>query len=386
MRVLMLNTPVPTHFSPLLPLAWALRGEGHEVVAAVQPDVVDTALTAGLHTVSIGDPYHVEDLLSGGLPPGKRPREVRPRPDAAGLAGGAKVWQMHAKYLVEEHLAFARRYRPDLIVADMMEYSSLIVGGVLGVPVVHHRWGLDPFTTGARAAAREALGPLCRRLGLPGLPDPDVVLDPSPAALRLPDTSPGSPIRYVPSNGPAVLPDWLYDGPAADRRRVVVSLGTSTLDLGGLPLLVHVLRAFADLPDTEALATVPGRLRESLTGLPPNVRLIDPVPLRPLLDSCAAVVHHGGAGTLFTATDAGLPQLVLPQIMDQFPHGDALASAAAGLTLTEAADQDDPGQVAAAVRKLLDDPSYGSAAGGLAGAIAAMPSPGQVARDLARLV
>lgn len=39
MRVLMMSTPAPTHFTPLVSLAWALRGTGHEVVVAGQPDV-----------------------------------------------------------------------------------------------------------------------------------------------------------------------------------------------------------------------------------------------------------------------------------------------------------------------------------------------------------
>ncbi|WP_030668698.1 nucleotide disphospho-sugar-binding domain-containing protein [Streptomyces rimosus] len=385
MRVLMLNTPVPTHFTPLVPLAWALRAAGHEVVAAVQPDVVPAALSAGLHTVPIGDPYYVDDLLGGGLPAGKRLREVRERPGPEGLAGGARVWMMHAKYLLPEHLAFARAYRPDLIVADMLEYTSLIIGGVLGVPVVHHRWGLDPISTGARDTARTTLHATCRRAGLDGLPDPAVLLDPSPDELRLPGTAPGTPIRYVTYNGPGKLPEWLYEAKPAGLRRVVVSLGTSTLELGGLPMLGNVLRGLAGLPRTETLATVPAKYRDTLGDLPDGVRLIDPVPLQPLLGTCDAVVHHGGAGTMMTATSAGLPQLVLPQIMDQFPHGDALAAAGAGIVVADAAGQDDPAAAGAAVARLLDVPEYRLRAGKLAASMGSMPSPARVAEDLATL-
>jgi vancomycin aglycone glucosyltransferase len=36
-----------------------------------------------------------------------------------------------------------------------------------------------------------------------------------------------------------------------------------------------------------------------------------------LFGRVAAVVHHGGAGTTMTATRAGAPQVVVPQIADQ---------------------------------------------------------------------
>jgi UDP:flavonoid glycosyltransferase YjiC (YdhE family) len=32
----------------------------------------------------------------------------------------------------------------------------------------------------------------------------------------------------------------------------------------------------------------------------------------------AAVVHHGGAGTTHTAARAGVPQIVIPHMLDQF--------------------------------------------------------------------
>ncbi|MEE9380947.1 MAG: nucleotide disphospho-sugar-binding domain-containing protein, partial [Hyphomonadaceae bacterium] len=32
-------------------------------------------------------------------------------------------------------------------------------------------------------------------------------------------------------------------------------------------------------------------------------------------------VHHGGAGTIDTAMRAGCPQIIMPQMLDQFWHG-----------------------------------------------------------------
>lgn len=40
-----------------------------------------------------------------------------------------------------------------------------------------------------------------------------------------------------------------------------------------------------------------------------------------LFPRCAAVVHHGGAGTTHTAARAGVPQVIVPHLLDQFYWG-----------------------------------------------------------------
>jgi UDP:flavonoid glycosyltransferase YjiC (YdhE family) len=43
-----------------------------------------------------------------------------------------------------------------------------------------------------------------------------------------------------------------------------------------------------------------------------------------LFQKMAAVIHHGGAGTTATATRAGVPQIIVPHILDQFYWGDRI--------------------------------------------------------------
>ena len=45
---------------------------------------------------------------------------------------------------------------------------------------------------------------------------------------------------------------------------------------------------------------------------------IEPVAHASLFPRLAAVVHHGGAGTTHTASRAGVPQIVVPHVLDQF--------------------------------------------------------------------
>jgi UDP:flavonoid glycosyltransferase YjiC (YdhE family) len=51
--------------------------------------------------------------------------------------------------------------------------------------------------------------------------------------------------------------------------------------------------------------------------LPPGVVHAEFAPFRELFPRCAAVVHHGGVGTIAEALAAGVPQMVLPVAYDQ---------------------------------------------------------------------
>jgi len=51
--------------------------------------------------------------------------------------------------------------------------------------------------------------------------------------------------------------------------------------------------------------------------LPPEVRHVTFAPFRALFPECAAVVHHGGVGTIAEAFAAGVPQAVVPIAFDQ---------------------------------------------------------------------
>jgi UDP:flavonoid glycosyltransferase YjiC (YdhE family) len=55
-------------------------------------------------------------------------------------------------------------------------------------------------------------------------------------------------------------------------------------------------------------------------ALPPGVRHFGFVPLSTLLPRAAAIVHHGGMGTLGQALAAGIPQITVPSILDQFDN------------------------------------------------------------------
>jgi UDP:flavonoid glycosyltransferase YjiC (YdhE family) len=87
-----------------------------------------------------------------------------------------------------------------------------------------------------------------------------------------------------------------------------------------------------------------------------------------VLPRCAAVVCHGGAGTMLGALAHGLPLLMLPRGADQHDNARRVVAAGAGLELAEVT----PRAGAAAVERL---PALRPPAERIAAEIAALPAP-----------
>ena len=97
---------------------------------------------------------------------------------------------------------------------------------------------------------------------------------------------------------------------------------------------------------------------------PPNVHVEPWIPQDAVLGCCAAVVTHGGYGTVSAALGHGCPMVMLPISADQPMNARRISAAGAGITL-DAADRT-PGAIRAATRAVLDDPAYRDAARRLA--------------------
>jgi len=118
------------------------------------------------------------------------------------------------------------------------------------------------------------------------------------------------PTRHVSFNGAAMTPEWVNRTP--DRPRVCITLGNSHRDAGRVEASAGaLLEAVAGL-DAEVVATLDPAQLSALPKLPGNTRVTGFVPLGALLPTCAAVVHHGGAGTFAAALEHGVPQLICP--------------------------------------------------------------------------
>lgn len=145
----------------------------------------------------------------------------------------------------------------------------------------------------------------------------------------------GWQMRCAPYSGEGTAPDWL--GQPSDRPRIVVSRST-VAGPGGGNLMNAVVAAAAEVPD--------------------NVRTVGWVLLTQVLPSCAGIVHHGGAGAIFAALAAGVPQLVVPRPGDRRHNGELVAARGAGLAVAE---RDITSSV---LGRLVADPALASAAAG----------------------
>jgi len=94
----------------------------------------------------------------------------------------------------------------------------------------------------------------------------------------------------------------------------------------------------------------------------PSVRVVQRAAHHDLFPEAAAVITHAGHGTLIKAMAAGTPAVCIPLGRDQRDNAGIAARAGAAIVLRPSAD---PRKIASAVRALLSDDRYRSAAANL---------------------
>jgi len=65
-----------------------------------------------------------------------------------------------------------------------------------------------------------------------------------------------------------------------------------------------------------------------------HVQVVGPLSHGALFPRLAGVVHHGGAGTTAASARAGVPQVVIPHMVDQFMNAHYVRTAGLGLSLS----------------------------------------------------
>jgi UDP:flavonoid glycosyltransferase YjiC (YdhE family) len=114
-----------------------------------------------------------------------------------------------------------------------------------------------------------------------------------------------------------------------------------------------------------------------------NVRVLAQFPLHLLLPTCAAVVHHGGAGCLMTSVAAGVPQVAIPTGMDQPANARRLHASGAGICLPR--QEASVASIRSAVLAVLERPTYREAAARLRRQNQDRPTPARLVDDLEKL-
>jgi UDP:flavonoid glycosyltransferase YjiC (YdhE family) len=121
----------------------------------------------------------------------------------------------------------------------------------------------------------------------------------------------------------------------------------------------------------------------ALGPVPANVRVARFVPHPLLLPHVNAMVSNGGYNGVKAALAAAVPLVIAPWGNDQPDVAGRLAWSGAGINLRTRAPR--PDMIASAVRAVLDDPAYRTAARRIAAEFAAYPGGDRAAHLLERL-
>jgi UDP:flavonoid glycosyltransferase YjiC (YdhE family) len=364
------------HAEPLVPIAGAAQAAGHGVAFAGRPWVVARLAARGFAVFpDMGDPVDEPSAITP-LVEFDAAREDR-------LLRRGFAW-FHARRRATVILELCEQWPPDVIVCDEVDFGAMVAAERAGVPhatvlVIAAGALVRPAVVGA------PLNLVRAEHGLP--PDPDVrmpsrhlVLAPMPPSLRvpalpLPDTA--QSIRPGSLEPDHPTPTWLAELPAAPV--VYFTLGT-VFNMESGDLVGRVLSGLRDVP-----ATVVATLGKHVDPgpQPPNIRIETHVAHAALFPRCDAVVSHGGSGTVIDALAAGLPQVVLPMGADQPLNAARVEALGAGVVLDPL--RVTPAEIGAAVRAVLEQPSYRAAAERARNEVLALPDAAHAVTLLERL-
>ncbi len=377
MRVLFSCIPGFGHFHPMVPLAQALTGAGHEVAFATAPrfcrGVVEPAgfraFAAGLSPVEAQERLESRDADEGW--------QMGVRLFAA-VAGPAKLPEL--TQVIEE-------WDPAVVVHDSVDFAGPVAAARCGRPWASHSFGalqpprfweladsLSPAPSAAPDPVPWARGPMFAHLYLdicpPSLQAPHIAE--IPVVQRMRPVSFDTPRRER-------LADWVSTLPPAPT--VYVTLGTVFNNTPGV--FESILEGLGGEPYNVIVTVGPDRDPSELGPQPGNVHVERYLPNSLLLPHCDVVVAHGGSGTTFAALAHGLPLLIVSQGANQEWNGGRCAELGVGTTLS--GPQLTPAAARSSVAALLDEPRYRAAAHRVQAEIADMPGPDHAVAALEQL-
>lgn len=414
MRVLFTTYEGGGHVPPALRVARVLRERGHEVLFVSDEATRPAAERAGLafeswrrapnRTAAAQADDPVQDWRA------RAPWSVVRAVCDAVMCGPAGAY-------AADTLEIAGRFRPDAVVSMELllgvmaaaEKTStplaLLTGNVWCFPT---REDLPPFGPGFLAsnqawalnrdafsrrlisrwydaglvdlnAARQGLNLPPLHATLDQLKAANLILLGAAQSFDWPETPPPSPFQYA---GPLVdTPAWARARPAPeaegedDRPIVLASLGT-TFENQALAM-ARIITALGRLP-VRGIATLGPAIPIDAMPRPQNVEVVESADHDAIVPRCAAVVCHGGHGTVLRPLMRGVPTLCLPFGRDQPENAARIAGRGAGLRLPKSAS---PRRIANAVRRLIDEPAFAENARALGRAVEAEVDGGVRAAD-----
>lgn len=419
---LLTSTPLYGHVSPMLAIGRALRVRGHHVGMLTGTSFRAEVETAGLSFRPLPVDADFDDGRLDDWLPGRARRR--------GLdAGRYDIVGLFVRPLVAQHIALmdalqATRYdgvvceagflgaMPTLLTVPASARVPIV--GISATPISTRSIDCAPFGSGldpghsAHTRRRNRFLDIVLTYG--PLRPIQAAIDESLSSLGVVDVSCNYfdyvtlfdatfqlavrgfeyPRRELPSTvhfiGPIAsaqadgvpYPDWWGD---LDGSRPVVHLTQGTLaNADATHLLIPAIRALAD-DDVVVVASTGGRdTADVLTAfggrLPANARVAEFLPYDELLARTDVMVSNGGYGGVQRALAAGVPLVVAGSSEDKPEVAARVAWSGAGIDLRTGRPSGT--RIRAAVRTVLDDPSYRRSAMRLQAETSLLPDPAGV--------
>jgi UDP:flavonoid glycosyltransferase YjiC (YdhE family) len=396
----------------LVPVVRAVVERGHDVTVVVGPSIrrpnpppaassrlVDPLREARARVVQLLDepldPLH--GFVFGSAIFGRTPGSLYGAVDAGGISRWSLPWAERLAPVIEQ-------VQPDALVCDFFLYGALAAGEAAGTPtaaLVHNctiKWPLpgnplpSPGSTplgGPLGWARDRLWARAYRhvarregasfvdaartaCGLPALfaPPHEQVMRADRVLVLGTRTFEFSLRRPLPANVRYVGtileadPSAHWD-PTVSGEQPLVLVSLSTLPQGQGPVMRNVLEAIARLPVRAVVTLGPSLTHESFDR-PANVQFETFVAHEAVLPHVSAVVTQCGLSTISKTLARGLPMVCMPILGDQPANAVRIEHLGAGLRLSPDAP---PAVIGNAIRRVLDEPAFRSAAESYAKAI-----------------
>jgi len=361
MKVLLAPLGSRGDVQPQLVLGEELSRRGHSVTVAAPPNFRSGAEARGFRFIPVGEDMNT--ILLGH----KLMTEQHP---VVALPGQIRLLREHVARQVTD--MFAAPHDADIVVAAGLSFAAKMVADELGVPYVFCCYTLSVMLSGAHPPAvtpvfglprlanralwsiitatfqlsvggklndlRSARGLAPDRAAWRAIHASEVMLAQDSVMGELPADAPGNNVQlpaFVPrAEDAAPFPDLLErflrgagDGSSGASPVVYLGFGSmATVDRA------RIVRIAVELFEQHHARVIlhSSHAEEAGVDLPPGVFSVGDVDHQSLFPRVDLIVHHGGAGTTATALRSGVPQLIVPHIVDQFFHGRRIAELSVG--------------------------------------------------------
>jgi UDP:flavonoid glycosyltransferase YjiC (YdhE family) len=381
MRILFTFAGGSGHLEPLVPIARATEAAGHTVAFVGRPWMVPKVEALGFAAFAAGS--------DAGLTPQRLPlAQVDLEQDMRDIGTG--FGRRLGRERATDILPLCAAWRPDLLVCEEVDFGAMIVAERIGLPYAT----VLVIASGSFIRPAAVAAPLNEARADHGLPpDPNLamlsrylVLSPFPPSYRdpafpLPATAHSLRPTLVAAPADVAVPAWLTRRDKAPT--VYFTLGT-IYNMESGDLFQRVLAGLRGLP-INLIVTVGRDIDPAEFGpQPANIQIERFIPQAAILPHCAAVISHGGSGSVIGTLAYGLPAVLIPMGADQPLNAARCAALGVGLALDAVIAT--PETVRAAITTVLDDPSYRRAAERMRDEIAALPGPEHAVGLLEQLV